>query len=218
MKNKNIWRLIASIEFIVSAGIILYDFFIPTLIILAITILSLLLRKEKFSSLGFKKNNNPLRMATTILLLTIIWTLFHLSITMPLLNMLTGTQQDLSMFQNLKGNLGDLLFFLTATWTLAALGEEIVYRGFLQSRIGNIFGKNRTSTILAIIISSLLFGLAHLEQGIIGVVITIMDAIFFSYVKLKFDSNLWAAVLAHGLSNSIGLIGFYFLGPIYGLW
>jgi hypothetical protein len=29
---------------------------------------------------------------------------------------------------------------------------------------------------------------------------------------------LWAAVLAHGFNNTIGLVTFFFVGPIYGLW
>jgi uncharacterized protein len=42
--------------------------------------------------------------------------------------------------------------------------------------------------------------------------------VFFSWLKLKFDGNLWAAILAHGFYNSIGVIVFFFTGPIYGLW
>jgi len=45
-----------------------------------------------------------------------------------------------------------------------------------------------------------------------------VDALFFSWLKRKFDHNLWAAILAHGFYNSIGVIIFYFTGPISGLW
>jgi membrane protease YdiL (CAAX protease family) len=79
-------------------------------------------------------------MVATIIVLVIIWTFLHLSIFMPVLNHLTGTTQDLSAFENLKGNFNQLLFFLALTWTLAAFGEEIVYRGYLQKRIRDLFG------------------------------------------------------------------------------
>jgi membrane protease YdiL (CAAX protease family) len=69
-----------------------------------------------------------------------------------------------------------------------------------------------------VVISSLLFGLAHTEQGTIGVILTFLDAIFFSLIKMHYDNNLWAAIIAHGASNTIGLVGFFFLGPMYGLW
>ncbi len=111
-----------------------------------------------------------------------------------------------------------MLFFLALTWTLAAFGEEIVYRGYLQKRIRDLFGDTRIGIILAVGISSLLFGLAHTEQGTIGVILTFLDAIFFSLIKMHYDNNLWAAIIAHGASNTIGLVGFFFLGPMYGLW
>lgn len=55
-------------------------------------------------------------------------------------------------------------------------------------------------------------------MGIIGVVITTMDAVFFSVIKLNFNDNLWAAILAHGLNNALGLVVFFLVGPIYGFW
>lgn len=93
-----------------------------------------------------------------------------------------------------------------------------MYRGYLQKRLGDLLGTNTIGLILTVGISSLLFGIAHTEQGIIGVVVTTLDALFFSWLKLKHENNLWAAILAHGFRNSTGLIIFYFTGPIYGLW
>ena len=148
----------------------------------------------------------------------VFWQLFQIGFTMPILNRLTGTTQNLSTFSDLKGNLGQLLLFLTLSWTLAGFGEEIVYRGYLQKRLGDLFGFAAFGQIMIVGVSSLLFGLAHTEQGVIGVTVTFLDAIFFTWLKMRFDNNLWAAILAHGFSNSIGLITFYFVGPIYGLW
>jgi uncharacterized protein len=39
--------------------------------------------------------------------------------------------------------------------------------------------------VVAVVLTSSLFGLAHLEQGTIGVVLTTMDAVFFCALKLK---------------------------------
>lgn len=67
-------------------------------------------------------------------------------------------------------------------------------------------------------VSSLLFGLAHSEQGLTGVVVTTIDALVFSWLKRRFDHNLWSAILAHGFYNSLGLIVVFFVGPVEGLW
>lgn len=218
MDRENVWKLISIVELMVAGTVIIMDLFIPTIIILGIIAVSFLIRKEKLQTLGFRKNSSWLNMMMTILVLVVIWTLLHLSVFMPVLNHLTGTTQDLSAFENLKGNFNQLLFFLILTWTLAAFGEEIVYRGYLQKRILDLFGDTRTGVILAVGISSLLFGLAHTEQGTIGVALTFLDAIFFSLIKIHYDNNLWAAIIAHGTSNTIGLVGFFLFGPVYGLW
>jgi len=218
MNRDDIWMLISFVELAVAAVVIYLDLLIPTLVILGLCAISLVVRKEKITVLGFKKTERPLYMAAVVLLLMVVWSLFHLSVSMPMLNHLTGTTQDLSSFENLQGDVTNLAFLLLATWTLAAFGEEIVYRGYLQRRVRDIMGDGREGIIVAVALTSLLFGIAHLEQGIIGVVITAMDAVVFSAIKLKFDDNLWAAILAHGFSNTVGLVTFFFVGPIYGFW
>jgi len=70
---------------------------------------------------------------------------------------------------------------------------------------------------LLVLLSSVLFGLIHTEQDIIGVVLTFLDGLFLSWLRLHFRS-LWAPVLAHGANNTIGLITFFVLGPAHGLW
>ena len=218
MNNKILWKIITVLEILASAVVIILDIFIPTIVILGLVIISLLIRREYLDSLGFKKSKNALQMIGVVLLSVMLWQLIQIGITMPILNHLTGTTQDLSAFANLKGNLSQLSLYLLLSWTLAAFGEEIVYRGYLQKRLGTLFGANAFGLALTIGISSLLFGVAHTEQGIIGVVVTTLDALFFSWLKMKYENNLWAAILAHGFSNSVGLITFYFVGPIYGLW
>ena len=191
---------------------------IPTLIILVLMVVSLLLGRGKLTDMGIKKIEKPMKMMMTIFLLTVLWTLFIIGVFMPVLNHLTGSTQDLSTFENLKGNIGKLVFLLAASWTLAAFGEEIAYPGFLQTRISELFADKTTGILIAVALSSLLFGYAHTEQGIIGVVITTFDSVFFSLLRYKYKGCIWAPVLAHGFSNTIGIVTFFFTGPIYGLW
>jgi uncharacterized protein len=40
---------------------------------------------------------------------------------------------------------------------------------------------------------------------------------FYSFLRWRLK-NLCAAVLGHGFNNTIGLVTFYFAGPIHGLW
>jgi membrane protease YdiL (CAAX protease family) len=218
MNKKALWTAIALLEILTAVLVIVLDLFIPTIVILGMIAVSLLIRQDRLATLGFHKAGNILSMLGTIFLFVLGWQLFQIGLVMPLLNRLTGTTQDLSAFANLKGNLPNLLFLLAISWTLAAFGEEIVYRGYLQRRLQDVFGTGQVGLIIAVGISSILFGIAHTEQGLIGVVLTTLDALFFSWLKRKYKNNLWAAVLAHGFSNTIGLVTFFFTGPIYGLW
>lgn len=218
MLTKNFWKILTVLELIAAAAVIILDLFIPTLVVLGIMTVSLLIRREHIATVGFKRPQSWLRMAGFAFISVFFLQLFDVGVVMPILNRLTGKTIDYSGFASLQGNLGQLLMILAISWVLAAFGEEIVYRGYLQKLLGNLFGSNVPGVLLTIAISSLLFGLAHTEQGVIGVVVTTIDAIFFSWLKRKFDNNLWASILAHGFYNSIGMIIFYFTGPIYGLW
>jgi len=218
MGRDEVWKLVSFTELTIAAVVIYLDLLIPTLVILGLCTVTMVVRKEKLSAIGFKRAERPVHMAAVVLVLIVIWSMFHLAVSMPVLNRLTGTTQDLSSFENLQGNLANLAFLLMATWTLAALGEEIVYRGYLQRRVRDILGEGRDGIIVAVALTSLLFGIAHIEQGTVGLVITAMDAVVFSVIKLRFNDNLWASILAHGLSNTVGLVVFFFIGPIHGLW
>ena len=218
MHSKNIWKIITVVELGVAAMVVLLDLFIPTLVILGLIIISLLIRRNHIASLGFKRVKSWTGMIGFVFVSVVFLQLFDIGVSMPLLNRLTGTTIDYSGFVHLKGNLGQLFWLLTLSWTLAAMGEEIVYRGYFQERLGDLFGSNLPGIWMAVGLSSLLFGLAHTEQGIIGVIVTTIDALCFSWLKRKFDNNLWASILAHGFYNTIGMVAFFFVGPVDGLW
>lgn len=218
MSTKTIWKIISIIELAAIGTTILLDLFMPTLVILGLMIVSLLIRRENIAMIGFKRPQSWTAMIGFAFAGAFGLQLFDAGLLMPVLNRLTGATIDYSGFAHLQGNLGQLLIILALSWTLAALGEEMAYRGYLQKALGKLFGSRLPGVIMTALISSLLFGLAHTEQGLIGVAVTTSDALFFTWLKRKFDNNLWAAILAHGFYNSLGVIIFYFTGPIYGLW
>ena len=216
--STKVWKIITIIELVAAVIVVLLDLFVPTLVILGMALISLIVRREKPAILGLKKSKSWLGMAAIAFLGAVLLQLFDAGVMMPILNRLTGTAIDNSGVAQLQGNLQQLLIYLVLAWTLAALGEEIVYRGYLQKLLGDLFGSSLAGVILTIGISSMVFGLAHLEQGIVGVIVTTFDGVFYSLLKRKFKGNLWAAILAHGFYNTVGMVVFYFAGPINGLW
>jgi len=215
------WRALAAVEVLLAVTAVVVavitDRFVPSLVLSALAGLSLLVRRERFSTLGFHRVRGAGRMTAQILGLTAAYGVVQLAVIMPVLNHVTGQRQNLSDFLDLEGNVGALIGLIALSWIYAAIFEEFAFRGYLQTRITDVLGDGAAGVLVAVILSSILFGLIHDQQGAIGIAITFLDALFFSYLRYRYDT-VWAAVLAHGFNNTIGLIAFFLIGPIYGLW
>jgi hypothetical protein len=216
--SRRFWAVVAAIEVAIASIAVVADVVVPTLVILLIATVSLVVRHDHIATLGFRRPQHPARMAAQVFGVVAAWSVLQLAVIMPVVNHATGRRQDLSDFEDLRHNVALLALLLALTWTIAAFGEEIAYRGFLPRRIRDVVGDGRAGIVSAVLVSSVLFGLAHTEQGLVGVVVTFLDALLFSALKLHYDDNLWASVLAHGFSNTIGLVAFFLVGPTHGFW
>jgi membrane protease YdiL (CAAX protease family) len=207
---------VASLEVLAVAGAVLLDLLIPSLVLAAMAVLSLVVRRAGAGSLGLTRVP-PGPLALRMLGFAVLWSLVQLGLTMPIANHVSGTHQDLSGFADVEGDLALLAVFVLLSWTLAAFVEEFAFRGYLQTRMCEVVGNGRLALAVVVLVSSLLFGLLHGEQGWIGVLVVSLDGIAFSVVRYRYRT-LWASVLAHGFNNTLGFIAFFFVGPIYGLW
>jgi membrane protease YdiL (CAAX protease family) len=211
------WAIVAGVEVLLASAAVLVDLLIPTLVLLALAAASLLIRRLGPGSLGLHRPARARRMVIEVLGLSIAWTLLTLALLMPVAEHLTGQRRDVSQFTEVQGNIGLLLVLLLTSWTLAAVGEEVAYRGYLQTRIREVLPGKRSGLVTAVAVSSALFGIAHAEQGLVGILLATSDAIFFSVLRYRYHT-VWASVLAHGFLNSIGLVAYFVAGPFYGLW
>lgn len=102
-----------------------------------------------------------------------------------------------------------LVLALTAVYMVSSFGEEVIYRGFLITRLAELGADGRWATRVAVIVSSIIFGLAHFDWGIVGIVQTgfMGLALGLSFVMLR--RNLWVLVLAHAYMDTILLVQMY---------
>lgn len=115
---------------------------------------------------------------------------------------LTGTIEYLGIFENVNAVV--ILLFVGGFIVQGAM-EEILCRGLVLYSL-----KERTSTWLAITVSTILFILPHcsslfagdLSYGMIGVVNLILISIIFSLLTLRFH-NIWAACGLHSFWNAM---------------
>ncbi|MGE5223086.1 MAG: type II CAAX prenyl endopeptidase Rce1 family protein [Omnitrophica WOR_2 bacterium] len=107
---------------------------------------------------------------------------------------------------SLHGNLPGLLFLLLVTWPLAAVMEEMVFRGYLLNRILNFTGRSEMAVGAALLFSSLFFSLAHGNYTIGFLLTSFSMGLLEGGLYLAFKSNLWISIITHGTANTITLL------------
>ena len=137
----------------------------------------------------------------------------------PFLELLSEEQVDVSALDGLRGNFVSYIIFIVFMWIVAAFGEEFVYRGLLVKRLGLLLGNKKSSLWIAVIASSLLFGIAHRYQGIMGMINTFTVGLIFGVIFIKSKNKLWLTILTHGVYDVIGITLIYLNRDkeIYGL-
>jgi len=128
----------------------------------------------------------------------------------PLLEMIIGDGIQLESFDGLRGNLPNLLMMLAVMWVMAAFGEEFFYRGYVMNRLAHLFGNSRLSWTIALILSSVIFGIVHGYQGISGMVSTGFVGLFLGLAFYRNRDNLLIGILVHGIYDTYGLSLIYF--------
>lgn len=126
-----------------------------------------------------------------------------------LIGVLFEVRSDLGDYGALAGNVEAALQLLAFALISAAIGEEILSRGFLLHQLTAILGEGAASRRVAIIIGGVVFGAAHFGQGPVGMLTTGLTGIIFGWVWFRSERNLWALMLAHALVDSFGIALLY---------
>jgi len=147
-RHDSLWLVVA--EFAIVAALFVADvyhhiFFSKTPYLFLLGWVSLRLRGMRWKDIGFAR---PAARGTTLaigVLSGLFIEGFELFISQPLLVRWMGKMPDLSDFTAVHGNLKLTLIYLLLTWTLAAFGEELVYRGYLMNRVAGAFRGTRAA-------------------------------------------------------------------------
>lgn len=115
---------------------------------------------------------------------------------------------DASRFAGIEGNFAGLLGALALSWTTAAFGEEVLFRGFVQSRLRALLGARPHAGVLAAAVQAVLFALGHAYQGATGMLVSGAIGLAFGMLMLRFRS-VWPLVIAHGLIDTVSMVALY---------
>ncbi len=123
--------------------------------------------------------------------------------------LISAAPPDVTRFNAVRGNLGALLLTVPTVWLTSAFPEEVIWRGFLMTRIAKLVGGSRSAWALALVLTSLHFGLIHFYQGASGIAVTGIAGLLYGVAFLIFGRNLWVPILAHAATHLISFTAMY---------
>lgn len=204
-----------TIEITVFVAVVVADAYglVPltqTLFLVPLIWIMLRLSGERWSEIGLARPENFGWAIAVGVLAGMLMELFAVYVTTPLISGFFGAEPNYSEFKEIRGNLILLFIFLGLSWTLAAFGEEICFRGFLMKRVAQVFGESRVAWLAALLLSSILFGWGHTEQGVSGWIQEGLSGLILGILFLLAKRNLVVPIIAHGVSNTLAFILIYF--------
>jgi CAAX protease family protein len=211
-RRDSVWLVI--LEFVIVVALFVADFkhhvyFSKTPFLFLLGWISLRWRGLDWRDVGLGRPLNWRRTIVIGILCGIGMELLELYVTQPLLVKLTGKMPDFSDLGELHGNWKPTLLFIALSWTLAAFGEEMVYRGYLMNRVAGLFRNPKVAWLISLIRVSFVFGLGHIDQGITGQVENMIDGLLLGVIFLAAGCNLWAAIIAHGVTDTVDILLMY---------
>jgi len=199
---------IALVVFIPHAGIIPIPFAycIPVLLIVWFILRQ---QKENFASIGFSFRRFEPKAILIGTITAVILIFFLNNLFFPILKKIIDLPPaDLGSFAQLKGNTGFYIFLLAMGWIVGGFYEEIVFHGFIFTRIEKMV-PGKAALPVAFVISNLVFGLYHLQLGLEGVINALIAGSVYHGLMLYYKRNMWYAIFCHAIFDTIALTFLY---------
>jgi membrane protease YdiL (CAAX protease family) len=176
---------------------------------IAFVLLLLWARRWEWKFIGLTKPTSWGAVWLQAIILSVLLLIVVDMILTPVVEIMSGEQIDVSGLDGLRGNFLSYAIFILFMWVVAAFGEEFVYRGLLVKRLGVLLGDSKATMWIAVILSSILFGIAHRYQGISGMISTGTVGFIFGVIFINSKNRLWLTILTHGVYDVIGITLIY---------
>ena len=186
----------------------LMQFFSAVGLFVTPTFLYAYLTNFDFKFFAISRQNSMLVIAIMLLITPFIGLLLEWNMMIPFPDWLLifDSKSEVIVEAFLKmNNYWDLLFTLLVLAVVPSIGEELLFRGYLQQKFGKRFGNMHTS----ILITAFLFSTIHFHfQGIIPrfVLGVLLGYLFY------WSQSLWLPILAHFINNAQAILFSY---PIF---
>ena len=187
-----------------------------TPVLLLLGWISLRVRGLRWRDVGFARNRSWAGILALGVAGGIVLEIIEIFVTQPFLTRLTGKPPDLADFRVLTGNIKYTLIAIALSWTLAAFGEEFVWRGYVMNRVADLGNRTRFAWFCSLVVVHVAFGLAHAYQGITGIIQEGFSGFLLGVMYLRTGKNLSVPIIAHGVSDTVDVL-LIFLGKFPGV-
>lgn len=164
---------------------------------------------ERWADLGLRRPSRwwmvPMLVAAGFLLIIMV-SMFMMHVLLPTIDAQLPQGRAIP---TMRADPWEYLFWaIPVSWGSAALGEELLFRGFILNRIGQAIGSSRPQAVfVGVVLQAAIFGALHIHQGIGGVLMTGASGLVLGLIWLVGGRNLWACFLLHGLVNFLAFNG-----------
>ncbi len=197
------------------AFLVLFPHFVPlpfySYAIVCLTAILFYLRRQKktLRDLGLKRNGLTVHTLVAGILSALFWIAFNKWVYHPFITHFYVVE-PYTEYDFIRNKLSNLVITIIAAWIIGGFYEEIVFRGFIQTTIREWFVKSRHSFWLAGLLTSILFGLYHWQQGIFGIVPSFLGGLLWTWLLWRYKGNLWYPIISHAIFDTIALTMIYF--------
>jgi membrane protease YdiL (CAAX protease family) len=215
MNKINLRRTIA--EPVIIAFLVLFPHYVPlpfysySLVCFLLIVFYLKRQNKTLADVGLTRKGLSVHTFVVGILSAILWMAFIKIVYFPFINhFFRDYISDYTEYDFIKNNIKKLLAIMLAAWVVGGFYEEIVFRGFIQRTMQKWFSNYSLSFWMAGLLTSILFGLYHWQQGIFGVIPATLGGLYWTYLLKRYNGNLWYPIVSHASYDTIALIMIYF--------
>ena len=177
--------------------------------VIAIVVVLIARKHGSFRDMGFRRPESwPKLLGTTLMYGFVIQLAFTVVIE-PGLSRMTGDPVDISVFDGVRGNFVNFMALLALGWVVGGFLEEFTFRGFIVGRVRWLLGSGRAATWVAVLAAAVPFGIAHLYQGVTGMIATGLIGFVLGAAYVYHRFNIWYAIFTHGFVDTVGIAALY---------
>lgn len=158
---------------------------------------------ETFSKVGFSfKKYKPTSLLVGSLVAVLTLSFMQLIFFPVLENIVVFEETEVGLYAFIKGTKWQYFFMIIMGWVVGGFYEEIVFHGFIFSRLEKMI-QGTYATAIAFVGTAIIFGAYHYQLGGAGLINALIVGAVYLGLFLFYKRNLWYSICCHGVYNTI---------------